>query len=219
MYQALFISAHTLEPGNEANIYSISPLVSQTRRILLVICEKNKQVVGVVELGRHSQLVYLTSQSCQSREPVVAEQGAKEPLRDPVEKTMLVSWTIIVCHYVLHTCVHSVSHLFAHSYPYYLTDKENFPACKLRGRQGSSRARGAGAVPTVATSKKLVRKGAGCSRGGSQLTSSEHVYVTRSIMKRAAQNGTSFFISRSLQMVECVLTVFVMFFYKTVHLD
>ena len=110
--------------------------------------------------------------------------------------------TIMVCHYVLHTCVHSVSHLFAHSYPYYLTDKENFPACKLRGRQASGWARGTRAVPTVAPSNKLVRKGVSCSRGGSQLTNSEHVHVTRSIMKRAGQNSTLFFISRSLQMVE-----------------
>ena len=56
---------------------------------LLVICEKNKQVVRVAELGQHSQLFYLTSQS--RREPVVAEQGAREPLRDPLKKTMLVS--------------------------------------------------------------------------------------------------------------------------------
>lgn len=94
--------------------------------------------------------------------------------------------TIMVCHYVLHTCVHS-AHTYTHICLFilapYLTDKENFPACKLRGRQASGRAHGTGAVPTVAPSNKLVRKGAGCSRRGSQLTSSEDVHVTRSIVK------------------------------------
>ena len=42
---------------------------------------------------------------------------------------------------------------FVSSFLPLVSHKENFPACELRGRQGSSRARGAGAVPTVATSK------------------------------------------------------------------
>ena len=129
---------------------------------------------------------------------------------------MLASWKIMVCHYVLHMCMHSVSHLFAHSYSYFLTKRIFLLVNCEEDKWSGSWNWGCTHSCYI---QELVRKGAGCSRGGSQLTSSEHVYVTRSIMKRAAQNGTSFFISRSLQMVECVLTVFVMFFYKTVHLD
>ena len=54
---------------------SFLPIIFQTKRILLLVtCEEDKQVVWVVALGQHSQLLYLTSPS--RGEPVVAEEGA-----------------------------------------------------------------------------------------------------------------------------------------------